>query len=249
METIGIIAFGAVVAGFVQGLSGFAFGLTALSIWAWALEPELAAVLAVFGGLVGQLLAVFTVRRGFKPAVLLPFILGGVAGIPLGVWLLPRLDVAMFKAVLGAFLILWCPVMLLVRDIPRLRAGGRLADGVVGMIGGVMGGLGGFTGSVPTLWCTLRGMDKELLRAVIQNFNLAMLTVTMSAYVVTGMAKTAALPLYGLVAAAVVMPVLFGAHLYIGLSEARFRQIVLTLLTLAGAALLSSAVPDLVARL
>ena len=34
-----VVALGAVVAGFVQGLSGFAFGLVAMSFWAWALEP------------------------------------------------------------------------------------------------------------------------------------------------------------------------------------------------------------------
>jgi uncharacterized membrane protein YfcA len=249
MEAVGIIALGAVLAGFVQGLSGFGFGLTALSIWAWALEPDLAAVLAVFGGLVGQIIAAFSLRRGFDWRILLPFVLGGLAGIPLGVWLLPALDIVLFKAALGVFLVLWCPAMLFVRDLPRIRFGGRIADAVIGAIGGVMGGLGGFTGAVPTLWCTLRGMDKETQRAVIQNFNLSMLAVTMAAYVGTGLAQIAALPLYGLVALAVTIPVLIGTRLYTGLSEARFRQIVLTLLTLAGLALLASALPQLIARL
>lgn len=248
MEAVGIIALGAVLAGFVQGLSGFGFGLTALSVWAWALEPGLAAVLAVFGGLVGQIIAAFSMRRGFDLRILLPFIVGGLAGIPVGVLLLPTLDIVLFKAALGAFLVLWCPLMLFVRDFPRIRFGGRIADGLIGAIGGVMGGLGGFTGSVPTLWCTLRGMDKDTQRAVIQNFNLSMLTVTMAVYVGTGLAQVVALPLYGLVALAVTIPVLFGTRLYIGLSEARFRQIILTLLAFAGVALLASAGPELIAR-
>ena len=42
-----IVALGAVAAGFVQGLSGFGFGMVAMSFWAWALEPRLAALLAV----------------------------------------------------------------------------------------------------------------------------------------------------------------------------------------------------------
>ncbi|MET0890224.1 MAG: sulfite exporter TauE/SafE family protein, partial [Stenotrophomonas maltophilia] len=40
-----VVALGAIVAGFVQGLSGFAFGLVALSFWAWVLDPKLAATL------------------------------------------------------------------------------------------------------------------------------------------------------------------------------------------------------------
>ncbi|MEG1747924.1 MAG: phenylalanine--tRNA ligase subunit alpha, partial [Oscillospiraceae bacterium] len=45
--------------------SGFAFGMVAMSFWAWVLEPQLAAVLSVFGSLTGQIIAAFTVRREF----------------------------------------------------------------------------------------------------------------------------------------------------------------------------------------
>ena len=58
--------------------------------------------------------------------------------------------------------------------------------GTVGLAGGVMGGLGGFTGVLPTLWCTLRRLDKDVQRAIIQNFNLAMLLVTFITYLATG---------------------------------------------------------------
>ena len=44
-----VIALGAAVAGFVQGLSGFAFGMVAMSFWAWVLPPQEAAALSVFG--------------------------------------------------------------------------------------------------------------------------------------------------------------------------------------------------------
>ncbi len=157
----------------MQGLSGFGFGLTAMAVWAWALEPRLAAVLAVAGALAGQVLAALTVRRGFDAARLAPFVAGGLLGLPLGLWLLPRLDVPLFRALLGGLLVTWCPLMLLAPRLPRLTRGGRLGDAVSGLAGGMMGGLGGFTGAIPTLWCTLRGFDKDSQRAVIQNFNLA----------------------------------------------------------------------------
>lgn len=153
-EMFWVVAIGAVVAGFVQGLSGFAFSLVAMSFWAWALEPRVAATLAVFGALTGQLLAVASVRRGFDWRTLLPFVLGGLVGIPLGVVLLPRIDMDMFKTILGTLLVLWCPAMLMARRLPRIGKGGRVSDGVVGLAGGVMGGLGGFTGALPTLWCS-----------------------------------------------------------------------------------------------
>lgn len=73
------------VAGFVQALSGLAFGMVAMSFWAWVLHPRLAAMLAVFGALTGQILAAFSVGRGFDRCLLWSFIVGGLAGIPRGV--------------------------------------------------------------------------------------------------------------------------------------------------------------------
>lgn len=60
-----VVVVGAVVAGFVKGLSGFACGLVSMSFWVWTLEPRLAAALAVFGSLTGQVIAAVSVRRGF----------------------------------------------------------------------------------------------------------------------------------------------------------------------------------------
>ncbi|MFY2640865.1 sulfite exporter TauE/SafE family protein [Achromobacter insuavis] len=247
MDAVWIVAIGAAAAGFVQGLSGFAFGLVAMSFWAWVLDPRLAAALAVFGALTGQLLAVFSVRRGFNWPLLWPFLLGGLAGIPLGVLVLPHLDMDWFKAVLGALLALWCPVMLVAQRLPRI-GGNRWGDGAVGLVGGVLGGIGGFAGSVPTLWCTLRGFNKDTQRAVIQNFNLSMLSVTMAIYLATGIVTRDMAPMFAVVAPAMLIPTLLGTRLYIGISDVTFRRVVLGLLTCSGLTLLASSVPQLLAR-
>ncbi|UDF31104.1 UNVERIFIED_ORG: sulfite exporter TauE/SafE family protein [Roseateles sp. XES5] len=246
-ETVWIIALGAIVAGFVQGLSGFAFGLVAMSFWAWTVEPQLAAVLVVFGALTGQVVGAFSVRRGFSLPLLLPFLLGGLAGIPIGTAILPLLDARLFKILLGLLLVVWCPIMLFSRALPPVRFGGRLADGAAGLIGGVMAGLGGFSGPVPTLWCTLRQMDKDSQRTVIQNFNLATLAVTMATYCATGVVTARMVPMFAVVAPAMLLPTLFGSRLYIGISEAAFRRIVLGLLTVSGVAMLAATLPPLLA--
>lgn len=62
--TLIVVVAGAMCAGFVQGVSGFAFGMVAMSFWAWVLEPQVAAALAVCCSLAGQILAAFSVRRG-----------------------------------------------------------------------------------------------------------------------------------------------------------------------------------------
>jgi hypothetical protein len=228
----------------VQGLSGFGFGLTAMTLWAWTLEPRLAAPLAVFGALTGQIIAAVSVRRGFDVKRLAPFIAGGLLGVPLGIYILPRLDIALFKGLLGLMLVVMCPLMALAPRFPRVR-GSRLGDALSGAAGGAMGGLGGFTGVVPTLWCTLRGFDKDAQRAVIQNFNLTMLLVAFGGYVASGIVTRDMIPLFAIVAPAMLVPSLLGARLYVAISDTGFRNVVLGLLTLSGAALLVAAGPVL----
>ncbi|RAP65968.1 permease [Achromobacter sp. HZ01] len=242
-----VVAAGAMTAGFVQGLSGFGFGMVAMSFWAWTVDPKLAAAMAVFGALTGQLLAAFTVRRGFALGRLLPFIAGGLVGIPLGVRLLPHLDPLLFKALIGGLLAIWCPIMLFAARLPRIAVGGRLADAAVGAVGGIMGGIGGFTGVIPTLWCTLRGFDRDVQRAVIQNFNLSMLIVTMASYVFTGLVTREMLPLFAVIVPAMLVPTLWGTRVYVGISDLAFRRVVLGLLTVSGLALLASSLPGLLA--
>ena len=236
-----LLVAGAAVAGFVQGVSGFAFGMVSLSIWAWGIEPRLAVVLSVAGGLSGQMLSAFTVRRGLQLATLWPYLAGALAGIPLGVLVIPWLDAGSFRLGLGVILLVFCPLMLLADRLPAITAGGRLADGLAGLAGGVMGGLGGFTGVVPSLWATLRRYDKDLQRAVLQNFNLAALAVTLASYVATGIATAAVLPALAVVLPALIIPSLLGARVYRGLSPLAFRRVVLLLLSVAGAAMVLGA--------
>lgn len=238
-----LLVVGAVVAGFVQGLSGFAFSMVAMSFWVWGLDPKLASVMAVFGSLTGQLVAMASVRRGLHLQVLGAYLAGGVIGIPLGVFLLPVLDPGLFKLALGLVLVTWCPAMLMSGKLAKIQWGGRFADGIAGLAGGFMGGLGGITGAIPTLWCTLRGLDKEEQRAVIQNFNLATLAITFVAYAATGVVTAEMLPLLPVVAIALLIPARLGVRVYARLSQARFRQIVLCLLTLSGVVVLLASLP------
>lgn len=219
-----------------------------MSLWAWTLEPRLAAALAVFGALTGQVIAAVSVRRGFDLHRLLPFVLGGLCGLPVGIYILPRLDVALFKGLLGLLLVVMCPLMFFAARLPRITHGGRVADAAAGAAGGMMGALGGFTGVIPTLWCTVRGFEKDVQRAVIQNFNLAMLAVTFTTYLATGIATRDMVPLFAVVAPAMLVPSLLGARLYHGIGEAAFRKVVLALLTASGVAMLVAAAPVLIHR-
>lgn len=240
-----IVAAGAAFGGFAQGLSGFAFGLIALSIWVWVLDPTLVAPLIVFGSLAGQFATAGILRRAWKPSLFLPFVVGGVLGVPLGVALLRWVDPLAFKIGVGVLLVLWCPAMLLLRDLPRIAWGGRVADGCVGWIGGLMGGLGGLTGPAPILWVRLRGWDRHTQRAVFQTFNLCMQCLTTIAYASSGVVTHRLLLLLAVTVPTLLIASRIGNRLYYRISDRAFSRVILGLLSVSGIVLIVSSLARL----
>lgn len=234
------VIVGTCLAGFVQGLSGFAFGLVAMSVWSWTIAPQLAAPMVVFGSVVGQLLGIGAIRHGFRLGRAMPFIIGGVVGVPLGVALLPHVDPHLFRISVGLFLIVYCSAMLLARHLPVVTLGGRLADGIVGWVGGVMGGIGGLTGPAPTLWCTLRGWSRDEQRAVFQSFNLVMQILTFATYMLSGTVTLDMGPIFAVMVPAAIVPTLTGVRLYRRISPAGFQRLILLLLLISGMLLVAS---------
>lgn len=238
---LAVVVAGAALAGFVQGLSGFAFSMIALSVWAWALAPEIAAPLAVFGALLGQIASFASVRGGFDLWKIAPFVFGGLFGVPIGVFILHNIDPLGFRIAIGTLLTLYGLYGLLTEE-PRVVAwGGRGLDALVGGIGGVLGGLGGMSGSVPAIWTQLRGWKRELRRATMQVYNIAMHVLTLTVYARTGALDASALRLFVVAAPAMLIPSYFGARLYGTISEKAFTRLILALLLLSGVALIFGA--------
>jgi uncharacterized membrane protein YfcA len=238
---IWLLAIGAAIGGLVQGISGFAFSMVAVSIWVWGIDPKVAAVMAVFGGWFGQCISAMRVRRGWHLEILWPFVVGAAIGIPIGNQILPMLDQNQFKLVLGGLLVVCCSLMLATSRLPQVRTGGRVADAGAGLLGGVMAPLSGFSGLAPALWCTLRGYNKDEHRSVIQNFNLIVLSATVASNVYSGRLKAAQWPQLAVVAGALLLPAIWGSKIYVGMSAQAFRKTVLWLLVLAGLVKLSAA--------
>jgi len=237
-----IVLAGAVLVGFAQGVSGFAFSLVALSVWAWTVQPQMAAPMTVFGSLVGQLVALPWVWRGFDLRLLAPLVVGGVIGVPIGILVLNWLDPDLFRLGLGLFLLIYCPLAYRLPDDYRLRAGGRIADGAAGFVGGVMGGIGGMAGAVPALWTTLRGYSKETQRGVMQAFNIAMHTATLTGYVVAGTLDRPTLDMFWLIAPAIAIPAVLGVQIFRRMPTPAFRRTVLAFLFLSGLVLVAGSV-------
>jgi uncharacterized protein len=237
LETV-ILVTGAALGGFASGLTGFGYSMVALGIWLHAVPPQVAVPLTVLCSVASQLLTLPQVWRTIDWGRAVPFILAGVAGIPIGVELLALLDIAVFKRVLGAFLVFYASFMLLVTVRRTSQWGGGEADVGIGMIGGILGGLAGLSGSILVVWAAVRGWGMAQKRGIFQAFNFSMLLMSSLAHARHGL-HTAAVWTALLIAAPLSMvTATVGHRVYQRLSAQRFDRAVLGLLLLAGLGLL-----------
>jgi uncharacterized membrane protein YfcA len=235
---IAIVVAGALVAGFVNGLSGTGYALMALGFWLQAMPPVVAGPLAALCAVAGHLQTLRSIWRGVRWPRLWPFLAAGLAGVPLGIVLLEHLRVHPLKLGVGLLLVLYSAWMAFVRRPPVVRGSGQAADAAIGLLGGVLGGMASLSGPAPTIWAQLRGWGKDEQRGVNQPFNMAILATALAAAAIAGLLDRT----FWLWAAITVPVSLVGARLglmlYGRVDDAVFRRLVLALLAVSGATLI-----------
>src|SRR6516225_8742523 len=234
---IPLFLFATFAGAFVAGLSGFAFGLVAASLWLYILTPVQSATLIVGFGLLVQGYSVWKLRGALDWQKLWPFIVGAAIGVPAGVTLLTWSDPRSARIAAGIVLILYS-LYAFVRPTLKFSGGGRVSDGAVGFLNGVLGGLTGLAGILVTIWCNLRGWPKDVQRAVFQPVAVAIFFFSALWLGAKGTvtAETAKFFVMGL--PCLLAGIWLGLKLFGRINEASFRKIVLALLFVSGITLL-----------
>lgn len=185
-----ILFAGALAGGFVSGLAGFGTALMALGVWLYVLPPTLAVPLVMISSVAAQSSTLPSMWRSFDFSLIWPFIIGGLAGVPIGTLLVAHADPQTFKFGFGLLLMVF-PAMLYPQRTPMAwKFGGRLADSAIGFAGGILGGLAGLSGPIPILWASIRGWSKDERRGIFQVFNWTILLTALCLQIGAGMVKT-----------------------------------------------------------
>jgi uncharacterized protein len=229
-----LLFLGALAGGFVSGLAGFGTALMALGIWLYVLPPSIAVPLVLICSIVAQTSTLPSIWRSIDFRLVWPFLIGGLAGVPLGTLLIAHADPRVFKLSIGVLLLVFPTALYFNRTPIAPRFGGRAADGIAGFAGGILGGLAGLSGPLPILWANLRGWDKDERRGIFQTFNWTILTASLCLQAGIGLVNVEVLWLTLLALPATLFGAWIGARAYHALSDRNFRDIVLGLLFLSG---------------
>jgi uncharacterized membrane protein YfcA len=222
--------------GIVSGFAGFAFSAVAGAILLHVLAPMLAIPLMMCCTIVSQLVTLAALRRFIDWRETLPMIVGGVAGLPIGLGLLILAQPAVYRIAFGLFLVSYAVYMLITRPRPAISNAARpRLHSVVGFVGGIVGGFTAMPGALPVIWCELRGVSREQQRGVVQPFILGMQVLAMVLLAFSPDLARGEVWHYTLLAMpALAAGVLIGLFLFERVDKARFRAAILWLLFISG---------------
>jgi uncharacterized membrane protein YfcA len=229
------------VASTISSIAGFAFSALCGALLFHLMDsPVYAVQVMITCSIAIQLLSVATLWRSIDWSSLPVFLVGGVIGVPAGVYLLLHLQTSAYRDIIGALLIAYGGYLLLRNPVSKLRTG-PLSDACAGFLGGLTGGLAGFPGASVTIWCGLKGWDKVRQRAVYQPFILSMQPVALIVIALMRPASASATQLDWKMLAfipAALLGAWFGLRIFQRLSDRQFELTVNALLIVSGIGLI-----------
>ena len=162
-----------------SSIAGFAFSALCGALLFHLMDsPVYAVQVMIVCSIAIQLFSVATLWRSIDWRSLPIYLIGGILGVPAGVYLLLHLPSDAYRDAIGGLLIVYGGYLLLRWPTRALRMG-PLADACAGFLGGLSGGLAAFPGAFVTIWCGLKGWDKARQRGVYQPFILGMQPITL----------------------------------------------------------------------
>lgn len=233
--------------GVMSGLSGFGFSATGAASLL-LLTPVLQVPLFQALSTGNQFLSIRQLRDEMPKSMKElragpgPCLVGGVVGVPLGIWLLFHLPAARLMGVFGALLAAYAVYSLVKPASLKLRGGDSRWWGMgIGFLGGVVGGFTAFPGAAVVVWTGLRGLPKEQHRAIVQPYiilsqiySLVLVALLHPSYLNSSFWLLLALSL------PVVIPgTLTGLAIYRRTSDINFKRISFMLLGISGILLLA----------
>lgn len=237
-----LIVTGAFFGAVITGGAGFAFAIVATVFWIHELTPPQLVMLAAACASTLHLASLWHFRRSIDYRRLWPFLIGGTLGAPFGILAVRYVHIEQFRVAIGLLIIAYSSFLAVGPRFGRLAltgGRGRVADTLIGWVGGVMGGAVMLQGIVPTLWCVVRGWNKTTSRCVYQPYILfvGLYVMLLSGFSVGRDAEKIGL-LYLMCLPALGLGFVLGAKLFGWASETVFIRLTLGFLFVSGIFLL-----------
>jgi uncharacterized membrane protein YfcA len=165
--TLWTVLFSAVLA----SVAGFAFSPLAGAIL-FHVNPDAVTVVQILlvASIAQQIYCVWRLRIHIRTLEFLPYAVGSLTTLPLGILLLLRSQASSFLPILGLLLAGYGSFVAIRPAIELNKSNPLYGRILAGALGGITGGLAAFPAAFVAIWCQAQGFDKERQRAIVQPF-------------------------------------------------------------------------------
>jgi len=220
------------VAGFTQGVTGFGFGLLAIPLMSLFIDIKTGVPLC---SLLGTLVTVFLtlrLRKHIDRRKILPLLFGCIPGVAAGTLMLKKAPTGLLSVLMGVMLIAFVLYRLASKQQPR-SINPRWAY-VAGFFTGAISSAFSAGGPPTIIYATLRGWNKDEIKATLSGFFLTGGLAVITAHAITGLTTSLVLHYFLLSAPVVIGGMFVGSLLYDRVDTSSYLKLLHYLLLVMG---------------
>ncbi len=220
------------VAGFIQGLSGFGSALLAMPLLTMFIDLKIAVPLCILNSLLITAYLSLKLRDHIEREKILPLLAGSLPGIFIGVTFLKNAESNILKLLLGLLIVIYCFYSLISNPAPRAlhRAWAYIAGFCTGFIGSAFG-----AGGPPVIiYTTLTGWSRDHIKATLTGFFFSSSLITTVLFALNGLTSPLVIKYFLVSAIFVLIGVYAGLKLYDRVNRRMYIRIILITLIFLG---------------
>ncbi len=220
------------LAGTIQGLTAFGFVLISVPILVIFLSPKIVVPIIVMHRFLISLVILFETRKWVDLKRIWPLLITSLAGLPLGTYLLIVMDASMLKVLIGVLIIPFAIAFLI--GFKRQIKNEKLAFAPIGFFSGVLIGSTALSAPPVALFFANQGMEKQTFRANLMAHAVVLTSAAVPAFMLGGILTTEVIKYTIWFLPALVLGAITGIKLSHRVDEKLFRNIIITLIIVAG---------------
>lgn len=223
-------------ASFTQSVVGFGTAMVGMPLMVGVLGIHTSSPLVALLGLTLEAVMLLRYRQSLALRSLWRLMLAAVAGIPLGVLALRRLDESLVLSILGAVILLYALYGLLRLRLPQLRSHGWAY--LAGFLSGILGGAYNTAGPPVVIYGHCKRWPPEEFRGNLQGMFLIIDLLVASNHALAGNFTPTVWRAFAVGVIPLLAGFVTGTHLAVRIDPARYSRLVLVMLVALGLRLL-----------
>jgi uncharacterized membrane protein YfcA len=227
------------LAGFIQGMTGFGSALVAIPLLSLCLDMKSAVPLCTVNSVVITIFLALRLKKHLDLKKIFPLCVAAIPGMFVGITVLKKVSSNELSIGLGSLLVAYSCYSLLVRI--RQRHLHPLWAYLAGFFSGAIGSAFSAGGPPAIIYATLNDWNKDEMKATLTGFFLFNSSLNATAHAISGMTTTMVMTLFLCSAPCVLLGTVLGSLCYGRMERGVYLRAILTFLIVMGAMMIITA--------